>query len=106
MIIDYQDMLLVLRNFAQAYNLAPMLEREVDNYIFACLRNAVEQQGGVTIPPGGFISCVMEKDGILPNLPSVKILQEGMAMMFDIFANEKGQLIVQYTEAEYKEKMR
>ena len=106
MIIDYPDMLLVLRNFAQAYNLTPTLEREVDNYIFSCLRHAVEQQGGVTIPPGGTIACVMEKNDILPNLPPLDILQEGMKMMFDIFGNENDQLIVQYTEVEYKEKMR
>ena len=106
MIIDYPDMLLVLRNFAQAYNLTPTLEREVDNYIFSCLRHAVEQQGGVTIPPGGTIACVMEKNNIFQNLPKVEILQEGMKMMFDIFGNENDQLIVQYTEVEYKEKMR
>ena len=106
MIIDYQDMLLVLRNFTQAYDLTPTLEREVDNYIFSCLRHAVEQQGGVTIPPGGTIACVMEKNNIFQNLPKVEIPQEGMKMMFDIFGNENDQLIVQYTEVEYKEKMR
>ena len=105
MIIDYSDMLLVLRNFAQAYNLTPMLEREVDNYIFSCLRHAVEQQGGMSIPSGGTIACVMERNDILPNLPNVEILREGMKMMFDIFANGKDQLIVQYTEVEFKEKM-
>lgn len=106
MIIDYPDMLLVLRNFAQAYSFPSMLEYEVETYIFACLHQAVIKNGGVTIPPGGTIACVMEKNDILPNLPPLDILQEGMKMLFDIFGNENDQLIVRYTEAEFTEKMR
>jgi hypothetical protein len=103
MVINYPDMLLVLRNFAYSYGFTPQLEEEVDKYIFACLKAAVEEHH-IAIPAGGTVVCILEKEDILQNLPQVPILVEGMKMLFDIFGNEKHQLQVQYTEKEYREK--
>lgn len=100
MIIKIEDLYLYLQNFAKSYELSEHFTKTVIDYFVGVLEYKIKETGMV-IPSGGFVTLVMPKNETLKSVNGILYLQEGMNILFDVFADESGQLQIEFTEEEF-----